>query len=259
MQRLATAATVRRCMMLSFIVPAYNEELELPATLAAIHGAARLYSQPYEVIVVNDGSTDTTTAVAEARGARVVTIHRRQIAASRNAGAREARGDILFFVDADTRIAPAHVSGAVEALTGGCSGGGAHVEINEEVPAWGRIFVQVFGKLYFAANLGAGAFLFTSSGAFERTGGFDEQCFAGEEIYFTLALKKIGRFRLLKHPVTTSGRKLRMYSGWDVMGRLAGLFLRGKRGVQSRENLGLWYDGKRETRICKPASETTPV
>ena len=233
--------------MLSFVVPAYNEELELPSTLASIHEAAQAHSGPYEVIVVDDGSTDATAAVAEAGGARVVNIRRRQIAAARNAGAREARGDILIFVDADTRIAPNHVSGVMAALTNGYTGGGARVAINEKIPFWGRVFVAVFGKLYFAANLGAGAFLFIRSAVFERVGGFDEGCFAGEEIYFTLAVKKIGRFRLLEQPVTTSGRKLRMYSGWDVLGML-GLFFRGKRGVKSRDHLGLWYDGKRETK-----------
>ena len=233
--------------MLSFIVPAYNEELELPSTLAAIHHAAQAHSAPYEVIVVNDGSTDATTTVASQGGARVVNIHRRQIAAARNAGAREARGEILFFVDADTRIAPLHVSGAVTALQNGFAGGGAHIEINEEIPRWGRFLVEVFGRLYFAGNLGAGAFLFTSSAAFGRIGGFDEQCFAGEEVYFTLALKKIGRFHLLIDPVSTSGRKLRMYSAWDVVGGLAALILQGKRGVLSRNRLGLWYDGKRES------------
>jgi glycosyltransferase involved in cell wall biosynthesis len=236
-----------RRVMLSFIVPAYNEELELPSTLSAIRAAAAANSEPYEIIVVNDGSTDATAAVAGTGGARVATIHRRQIAAARNAGAREARGDVLFFVDADTRIAPEHVSGATSALKSGCAGGGARVEINEEIPAWGRIFVHVFGSLYFAANLGAGAFLYTTRSCFERAGGFDERCFAGEEVYFTLALKKLGRFHLLTDPVVTSGRKLRMYSARHVLGRLVGLFLRGKRGVRSRDNLDLWYDGKRET------------
>jgi len=111
--------------MLSFIVPAYNEELELPSTLLAIHAAAAAISEPCEIIVVNDGSTDATAAMAAAAGARVLTIHRRQIAAARNAGAREARGGILFFVDADTRIASRHVSAALTALRSGCAGGGA--------------------------------------------------------------------------------------------------------------------------------------
>lgn len=240
--------------MLSFIVPAYNEELELPSTLAAIHAAALATSEPYEIIVVNDGSTDATAAVAAAVDARVVTIHRRQIAAARNAGAQEARGEILFFVDADTRIAPEHVAGAVATLGSGCAGGGARVKINEEIPIWGRIFVYIFGNLYFAANLGAGAFLFTTDAHFRRAGGFDEQCFAGEEVYFTLALKKIGQFRLLAHPVVTSGRKLRMHSARHVFGQLAGLFLRGRRSVRSRDKLDLWYDGKRETEVNKSAS-----
>src|SRR5438105_2501191 len=147
-------------VMLSFIVPAYNEELELPATLSAIRAAAATTSEPSEIIVVNDGSTDATAAVAATGGARVLTIHRRQIAAARNAGARAARGDVFFFVDADTLISPAHVTGAQAALAAGCAGGGARVTTDGSVPLWGRVFVHVFAAFYFtAANLGAGAFL----------------------------------------------------------------------------------------------------
>ena len=242
--------------MLSFIVPAYNEELELPSTLSAIHAAAAMNAEPYEIIVVNDASTDATATLAATGGARLLTIHRRQIAAARNAGARQAQGDVLFFVDADTRIAPQHVSAALTALRNGCVGGGARMEINEEIPPWARIFVYVFGGLYFGANLGAGAFLFTSRSLFDRAGGFDEQCFAGEEYYFTRALKKFGRFRLLADPVVTSGRKLRMYSARQVLGGLVGIILRGKRAVRSRDRLDLWYDGKRETEVRRPAAGT---
>jgi hypothetical protein len=60
-------------------------------------------------------------------------------------------------------------------------------------------------------------------------------------------LRKIGPFRLLPHPVATSGRKLRMHSGWQVLGGLVGIAIRGRRAVRSRKRLGLWYDGKRET------------
>jgi glycosyltransferase involved in cell wall biosynthesis len=240
--------------MLSFIVPAYNEELELPATLAAIQAAIAENSEPSEIIVVNDGSTDATATLAETAGARVVTIHRRQIAASRNAGAQEAQGDILFFIDADTRIGAEHVAGARAALSSGCVGGGARVEFRDEIPFWARIFASVFGRLYFAANLGAGAFLFTTREFFDRAGGFDEQYFAGEEVYFTQALKKLGRFRLIADPVVTSGRKLRMYSARDVLGGLGAILLRGKRAVRSRDRLDLWYDGKRETELSKPTA-----
>src|SRR5215212_9757160 len=90
--------------MISFIVPAYNEEHELSGTLSAIRQAASDATQPYEVIVVDDASTDATPEIASAAGAKVVPINRRHIAAARNAGARAAQGDYLFFIDADTRI-----------------------------------------------------------------------------------------------------------------------------------------------------------
>jgi glycosyltransferase involved in cell wall biosynthesis len=241
--------------MLSFIVPAYNEEHELPSTLSAIHAAAR-NAGPYEIVVANDGSTDETAALAIRGDARIVTINRRQIAAARNAGAREARGDILFFVDADTRITSEVVSAALRALGDGCVGGGARIDIDEEIPSWGRIFLYVFGKLYFAGNHGAGAFLFTSRSVFDRVGGFDERCFAAEEYYFTRALKKLGRFRLLTEQVTTSGRKLRMHSAREVLGTLAAIMIRGKRAIQSRDKLELWYSGLRETEVKKRPAGT---
>ena len=149
--------------MLSFIVPAYNEELELPATLSAIHTAAVANSEPYEIIVVDDASTDATAQIAKSAGAVVVSVDHRQIAAVRNAGARAARGDIFFFVDADTIISSAHVAGARTALAAGCAGGSARVATDGLVPLWGRVFVRVFSAFYFTlANLGAGAFLFTT-------------------------------------------------------------------------------------------------
>ena len=94
--------------MISFIVPAYNEEHELSGTLAAIHAAASKASAPYEIIVVDDASTDATPEIASRAGAKVIRINRRHIAASRNAGGRAAQGEYLFFIDAD-KIGRAHV------------------------------------------------------------------------------------------------------------------------------------------------------
>jgi glycosyltransferase involved in cell wall biosynthesis len=245
--------------MLSFIVPAYNEEHELPRTLASIRLAAEVAQQPFEIIVVDDASTDATAEIAKAAGALVVPVHFRQIAAVRNAGARAARGDILFFVDADTWISPAHVANALTALKSGWAGGGARVVPEGPIPMWGRLFVQVFSAFYFTlSRLGAGAFLFTTRKNFCAIGGFDEELFAGEEIYFTVALKKLGRFKLLREPIVTSGRKLRMHSAGFILRRSFALILGGKRGVRSREKLDLWYDGKRETKAAAPLPIRAP-
>jgi glycosyltransferase involved in cell wall biosynthesis len=233
-------------LVLSFIVPAYNEELELPATIAAIRQAAQ--DRQHEIIVVDDGSTDATVEVAKVSGAKLVSIHRRQIAAARNAGARAASGEILFFVDADTHINPEHVSGAIATLDSDYTGGGARVTIGGTVPLWANIFVKTFCTLYFGLNFGAGAFLFTTRKNFDVIGGFDESLFIGEEVYFSLALRKLGRFRILGEPVVTSGRKLRMYSAREILGDSLSVIFRGPRAARSRNGLHIWYDGKRETR-----------
>ncbi|PYJ79788.1 MAG: glycosyl transferase family 2 [Verrucomicrobia bacterium] len=212
--------------MISFIVPAYNEELELSSTIAAIRAAASGVTQPYEIIVVDDASADATARIAVMAGARVISINRRQIAASRNAGARAARGE-YFYV-----------------------GGSARVVTNGFIPLWSRIFVRAFCTIYFGLNLGAGAFLFTTRRNFDAIGGFDEQYFIGEEVYFSLALRKLGRFKVLREPILTSGRKLRMYSARQILGNVFGVIVGGRSVACSRAKLHLWYDGKREKRAA---------
>src|SRR5947199_1159396 len=197
-----------RKRMISFIVPAYNEEHELSKTLAAIRTAASGAAQPYEIIVVDDASTDATPEIASRVGAKVIPINRRQIAAARNAGGRGAQGEYLFFVDADTRINREHVSEGIAALEGGYAGGSARVAMDGFVPVWGRMLLRGFASVYFGLNLGAGAFLFTTRRNFDSTGGFDEQYFAGEEVYFSIALKKLGGFKVLREPVVTSARTM---------------------------------------------------
>ncbi len=236
--------------MISFIIPAYNEELELSATLAEISAAASGTVESYEIIVVDDASTDATPEIALQAGAQVISIHRRQIAAARNAGARAARGECLFFVDADTRINRTHVVEAITALEADYSGGSARVVTDGFVPLWGRILLRGFCALYFGLNLGAGAFLFTTRRNFEAIGGFDERYFVGEEVYFSLALRKLGRFRVLREPILTSGRKLRMYSAKQILCNFVAVILGGRRVARSRARLGLWYDGKREKRAA---------
>src|SRR5256885_13904713 len=114
--------------MISFIVPAYNEEAELPGTLRAIHSSAIGYE--YEIVLVNDGSTDATAIIGTQFGAGDISIERRQIAGARNAGAKASRGDVLIFVDADTLIGSEHVRGTIDALEDGIACGGSRVDFD---------------------------------------------------------------------------------------------------------------------------------
>src|SRR6266576_2662723 len=164
--------------MISFIVPAYNEEHELSGTLAAIHDAASGASGPYEIIVVDDASTDATPEIAAQTGARVIRINRRQIAAARNSGGRTAQGDYLFFIDADTRINRAHVTGAIAAMEAGYVGGSARVNMDGLSLVGRRRMLIVFSWFWFGLYFWGVPFFFTTRHNFDIVGGFDEQYFA---------------------------------------------------------------------------------
>jgi len=184
--------------MISFIVPAYNEERLLGATLDALHAAGRAAGESYELIVVDDASTDRTAVIAQRHGAILVSVAHRQIAATRNSGARKANGELFIFVDADTIVSEAVVRSAVEALRGGVVGGGAAVEFDGTVPLYARLLMPVLVWLFRAARVAAGCFLFCTRSAFAAVGGFDESFYGAEELVMSRALKRHGNFVVLR-------------------------------------------------------------
>lgn len=230
----------------SLIVPAWNEAAVLPATLAALRRAVQELVLSAEILVVDDASTDATAEIAAASGARVERVELRQIAAVRNAGARAARGTLLVFVDADTIVPPATLRAAVAAMESGAAGGGANVRLDEPAPWAIRLPLWLFMTTYRLLGHAAGCFVFCRREAFEAIGGFDERFYASEEIGVSKALRRQGRFVKVSPPVVTSGRKLRLYKPWPLLRDALLLLLRGPRAWQSREGLGIWYEGRRE-------------
>ncbi len=233
--------------MLSFVVPAHDEEALVGRAVAAIRASAEAAGEPYEVIVVDDGSTDRTAAVASAAGARVIAANVRQIGAARNAGAAAARGGTLVFVDADTFIEPVHVRGVVEAMRGGAVGGGAAARFDEPIPVWARAVLRLWVWISRWCRLAAGSFFFCSKREFEAVGGFDPSLYAAEEVALSRALGRRGRFVVMRTPVLTSGRKARTHSGGEILRAWLGLLAR-PWSVRDRNRLGIWYGPRRRDR-----------
>lgn len=231
--------------MLSVVVPAWNEARRLCATLDALHGAATRLDVDYEVIVVDDASTDDTAARAVECGARVLPVAFRQIAATRNAGARASRGEHLLFLDADTLVDDAVLGAALAALAAGAAGGGCAVRLQGHPPWHVRLGVEASRLAFRAARIAPGCFLFCTRAAFEAAGGFDETWYAGEDVAMSRALARQGRFVILEQAVLTSGRKLRQYPLRAQLGLLLRLTLRGRGMLRSRDGLWLWY-GERD-------------
>ena len=235
--------------MISFIVPAHNEEALLADTLRALRAAADALPtgrEPYEMIVVDDASTDRTASIARELGARVVSAQVRQIAAARNAGARHAQGDRFVFVDADTLLPAATLRAALAALDDGAVGGGAAVEVDPGPPSWGPPLMRAVSRVMRICRWAAGCFVFARRDVFERVGGFDEQYFASEEIHLSRAMKRHGRFVILREAVVTSNRKARLLTPRQLVGQFARAAWPAT--LKNRDRLPMWYGGYREKR-----------
>jgi len=244
-------------MHLSFVIPAHNEEALTGRSIGCIQRAMDEFNRSraahtpqvapplsYEIIVAADGCTDRTVEIARAAQAAVYEHDRRQIAATRNLGARHATGDVLFFIDADTYVRAENLAQALDALDAGAVGGGAPFRLDGEISWHVRCFLAMLMLLFRLAKYTGGAFLFCRRDAFAATGGWDEQFYASEEIHLANALKKQGRFVIIRDVVHTSGRKARAYSGLRVWGFMFKTIFRPST-LKQREHMWMWYDPRK--------------
>ena len=210
-------------MRLSIIIPAYNEQSYLPATLDAINATL---TDDAEVIVVDNGSTDATRDVAVTRGAKVVTEIERNIARARNTGAEAASGEVLVFIDADTTVRQGIFQKVVDAMSDErCCGGSAAVEYepieSRFIIVWFMLLWPIVGKL---TKMRGGALQFCRADVFRELGGYDATIYVGEDIDFhwrldRLADERNGHTSYIEEPkVLTSSRR------WNKMGLIRLLF-----------------------------------
>lgn len=230
--------------MISFVVPAHNEAALLGDTLRILRASADVLGEPFEIIVVDDASTDATAEIARTAGARVERIERRHIAASRNAGAKVARGELLVFVDADTHVPVETLRQTLAAIRNGAVGGGSRFRF-ESGPRWAHVAGGITVLAMRMLSWAAGCFVFVRRDTFEAVGGFDERYFATEELVLSRALKRHGRMVIVPEPVITSGRKQRHFTPGEMWRQVGAIILGGHRALQSRKALGFWYGGRR--------------
>lgn len=232
----------------SVIIPAYNEEAYLPDTLTHLKACmAALYHYGGEIIVADNNSTDRTAAIARQAGARVVFEKHRQIARSRNAGAKAARGRYLIFLDSDTQISITLLQKTLMILKlGECCGGGTLVAFDRTVPLFPQSALMLWRLLSRTFQWACGAYVFCTREGFRAINGFDERFYASEEIHFSNALRRWGRerglrFEILNDPIITSSRKLDWHRSLEFWRFTLGLLLY-HRPFENRQVCDkLWY------------------
>jgi len=231
----------------SLIIPAYNEEGYLPRLLDTVEVARERYGggpEAIEVVVVDNLSTDRTGEVARARGCRVVRVEKRVIAAARNGGAHAARGEVLAFVDADSRIHPETFNAIDRALaTGRVIGGATGVKL-ERLSLGLAVTYALMVAFVWITGLDAGV-VFCRRDDFAQVGGYNEERLYAEDVEFLLQLRRLGKtrgqklVRLTWVKAVASTRKFDKHGDWHyvtmmfaevlprlVMGRAPGDFER---------------------------------
>lgn len=200
---------------LSIIIPTLNEAAGIAATLEALRDYRK---RGAEVIVVDGGSSDGTATLAQPLADRVLTAARGR-AVQMNAGAAQARGEILIFLHADCRLPP----GADDLIIDG---------LRRSRRSWGRFDIKIAGRhpmfRVIAAMMNLRSRLtgiatgdqglFITRSLFDAVGGFPEIALM-EDIELSRRLKRYGRPLCLRHRVTTSGRR------WEQHGVLRTILL----------------------------------
>jgi glycosyltransferase involved in cell wall biosynthesis len=231
-------------MRFSVIIPARNEAKRIGACLDSIHAACQPYAGQIEIIVVLNRCTDSTGDIALKHGARIVHDDHKNLAKIRNAGARQAVGDILVTIDADSRMAPNMFEQIDKALSSGQYIGGG-VPVRPERWSVG-IFLTGLILLCMLPGLSAGLF-WCYRKDFQDLGGFNESLLVGEDVDFAKRLRAYGKHKrkrfgtLWRTHIVTSCRKFDTFGDWFCVKR-PWLLWQGVRGIDSGYSDKIFYE-----------------
>lgn len=201
-------------MSVSVVIPVLDEGKTIASTLEALRSLA-----PQDIIVVDGGSRDRTVEASEQEGVVVLSSPRGR-ARQMNAGAREASGDVLLFLHADTRLPLSALDDVASALQDPrCVGGRFDVELDGR--RWIlRLVARMISLRSRWTKVATGdQAIFVRRGVFEDMGGFPEIPLM-EDVAFSRALKRKGKVACLRSRVVTSARRWEREGVWRTILRM---------------------------------------
>lgn len=190
-------------MSISIIIPVLNEQANIPHIVNAI----RQKNDPriLEVIVVDGGSADSTVLFAKQAGAIVLQSDFGCRAAQMNLGAKNSRGDILYFIHADIKLPTSFVDDIMESLKSGFVAGCFRYKFESEKML---LRINSFATRFNGIFSGGGdQTLFIKRDLFYQSGGFNERYIIMEDFEFTRRIRKNNKFRLIPSQLLVSDRK----------------------------------------------------
>jgi glycosyltransferase involved in cell wall biosynthesis len=211
--------------MISFVIPAYNEERTIRRCISSVLRDARGCGQEVEIIVVDNACTDRTAAIASAMpGVRVVSEPRKGLNFARQAGFVASHGELLACIDADSMVKKGWTRRAVAAFERSprlvaLSGPYLYYDLSSftqlvvmlwYICAW-VLFDQVIQHVLHSSAMIQGGNYVVRRCCLERVGGYDMSiAFYGEDTALATRLAPTGRVRFdFRFMLRTSGRRLR--------------------------------------------------
>lgn len=196
-------------MILSIIIPTYNEEEYLPVLLESIEKQS---FEDYEIIVADANSTDRTREIAEEHGC--IVVDGGLPAVGRNNGARVAKGEYLLFLDSDLELTDDYIRNALYEFRMERAG----IAITQMLPMSQKVEDKLYHDFanYFMVRVekikphGAGCYgIIARKELHDECGGFDEDLTFGEDTDYIERLAKKDRFKVLRSAkVGVSTRRL---------------------------------------------------
>ena len=189
--------------MISIIIPTYNEAGQIAETISKTYAAT--IQHPVEIIVADGGSTDNTLEIAAKCNAITIAGEIKGRAAQMNLGASIAKGDILYFLHADSIPPKKFTAYIMEAIDKGFSSGCFRLCFD-----YSHWFLKVnswFTRFDVNAVRFGDQSLFVTKNVFNKSGGFKESLLMMEDQEIIHRIKKYGKFIVMNDVVTTSAKK----------------------------------------------------
>jgi glycosyltransferase involved in cell wall biosynthesis len=203
--------------MLSIVIPTLNEEKYLPHLLQSLQRQTFI---DFEIIVADANSLDTTREIAAHHGCQVVTGGR--IAQGRNAGARQAQGEYILFLDADVTVAPSFLNDLMRQVLKKHLGVASGFVIPDSRKLFDKIMVTTSNLWHYAIQYfyphASGFYIVARKSLHDEIGGFDEELFLTEDHEYVIRAARHGKFRYLWKPrVKFSVRRFDKEGRWRLI------------------------------------------
>lgn len=199
----------------SIVIPAHNEEKYLQKTIDSIK---KQTLADYEIILVTNGCTDKTEEIAKKNSTtnsktRHLSLPKPNVSVARNAGALNAQGEILIFLDADTQLAVDALETIKEKFTERYTV--ATTLAKPDSKKTSHHLAVSFKNLYHYLNLyqGCSGALICRKKDFQTVGGYNPDIIVREHRKLALKLKELGKFTCINTSVVTS---MRRYQQWGL-------------------------------------------